>query len=45
MRCHICGRKATKKLKDPYLEEINPEKDNPEVWWCDGCYQDSLYDI
>ena len=45
MRCNKCGKKATKKCKDPFIEEILPKKANPEVWWCEECYQEALYEI
>jgi hypothetical protein len=49
MKCHVCGKKATKKRTDPFLEEL-PElieegDKNEEVWWCDECYQERLWDI
>ena len=45
MKCHNCGKKATFKDIDPYLEEICPESENPEVWWCEECYTDALGEI
>jgi uncharacterized protein with PIN domain len=46
MRCNECGKKATKKETDPYMEELYPE-DGPyeEEWLCDECYQERLWDI
>jgi hypothetical protein len=45
MRCHKCGKKATKKDTDPYIDELFPENENPELWWCDECYQEQLWEI
>ncbi len=46
--CNVCGEKATMKDVNPYLKEIsiniNPEQFEEE-WWCDECYQNSLWDI
>jgi len=30
---------------DPYMEEIYPESENPESWWCGECYQNARYEI
>lgn len=43
--CHSCGKVATIYDIDPYMDELYPEEDNPEEWWCENCYQDSLDDI
>jgi len=44
-RCENCGKPGTIYETNPYLAEIHPESDNPEVFWCDFCYQESLYAI
>ncbi len=45
MKCNSCGKEAIKKLLDPYIEELYPEKKNEEEWWCEECYQERLWDI
>jgi len=45
MKCNNCGKKAMIKDTDPYLDELYTGDDNPEVWWCEDCYQDRLDDI
>jgi len=49
MKCHNCGKMATKKSKDPFFEELpelmNEDSKNEEEWWCDECYQERLDDI
>jgi hypothetical protein len=32
-------------LRDPFIAEIHPERDNPKSWWCRPCYQDYLDEI
>ena len=43
--CHECGKPATIFDIDPYADELFPEADNPEVWWCDDCIQSAMDDI
>lgn len=47
MKCHKCGKKATKKLPDPYMNEIHPEDPASwvEYWWCDNCYDEQCDEI
>ena len=46
---HICDhcneRLATIYDDDPYIAELHPESENEETWWCEECYQESLWDI
>ena len=41
-RCNNCGKPGTIFDTCPFLAEIHPESDNPEEFWCDDCYQESL---
>ena len=43
----MCGKKATKRLPDPYMEELHPEDvdSKKEYWWCEDCYQESCDEI
>ena len=43
--CNRCGKEATKERVDPYMEELYPELENEEEWWCDDCYQERQWDI
>jgi len=46
MKCDWCGKPATIKDTDPYLDEIFPEDENEEEsWWCEDCYQEQLDNI
>ena len=39
--CDYCGKeKPVFEAPDPFLAEIYPEDDNPEVWWCEDCYDE-----
>ena len=40
--CHICGKDAEIFESSAFLNELYPEVDNPEEWWCDDCWQDDL---
>ena len=46
MKCNMCGKKATIKDVDPFLEElpelIDKDEKNKEEWWCEECYQERL---
>ena len=44
-RCENCGKPGTIYSYNPFLAEIHPETDNPEVFWCDDCHQESLNTI
>lgn len=44
-KCHLCGKEATIRAKDPYIEELYPEEKNPMKRWCDDCYQNCIDDI
>lgn len=45
-QCSCCGkRNAIIFDKDPYMEELYPENENDERWWCEECYQESLWEI
>ena len=44
-KCHNCGKPATKLENNPYLEELHPNNENPEEYWCDCCYREALNDI
>ena len=44
-RCNTCGKPGTIYETCPYLGELFPEDDNPEVFWCGECYQESLDNI
>jgi len=44
-RCHACGKEADFKAVNPYLEELFPEDENEEEWWCEECYQEKGDDI
>lgn len=44
--CEQCQElKPCKILKDPYLEELDPDGYNEEKYWCKSCYYHRLYDI
>jgi hypothetical protein len=44
-KCHRCGERAVMWEDSPFLNEIHPESDNPEEWWCWNCYQGDLDSI
>jgi len=44
-KCHICGKPAIIYDIDPYLNEYYPDVENPEEWWCEEHYLESLMDI
>jgi hypothetical protein len=45
VKCNRCGKLATIEAPDPYINELEPEEENPEVWWCEECYEERLSDI
>jgi hypothetical protein len=47
MKCDHCGKESDTVFLDidPYLDEIYPEEENEESYWCDDCYQEALWAI
>ena len=44
-KCHGCGKIATIYSNSPYLAELHPEDENPEMWWCEDCLQENADNI
>ena len=43
--CMVCGKEATRLDVDPYLEDLHPDRELEQEWWCEECYHSRQDDI